>query len=38
MKLKEKEKREAVAIFASESRSQFKEKYNTYIEWRAQDS
>lgn len=27
-----------MAIFASEARSQFKEKYNTYVEWRAQDS
>lgn len=38
MKLREKEKREAVAIFASEARSQFKEKYSTYVEWRTQDA
>ncbi len=38
MKMREKEKKESISIFLSEVRSQFKEKYNSYIEWRNQDS
>ncbi len=37
MKIKEKEKKESIAIFFSEVRGQFKEKYSSYIEWRNQD-
>lgn len=37
MKIREKEKKEAISIFFSEVRAQFKEKYASYVEWRAQD-
>lgn len=37
MKIREKEKKESISIFFSEVRGQFKQKYNSYIEWRNQD-
>lgn len=37
VKLKEKEKKDALSITFNEARQQLKEKYTAYLDWRAQD-